>query len=189
MTLPMRLSELDSSRLLPPALRTRELVALLAALDRQWRLVAEALPMMPLLATIAEQPSDVVDALAYQLHVDAYDPTLPLDTRRALVAQSLRVHRLAGTRQAMQELLDLVWGGGAVLAEWFETEPPLPPGYFRITLTGALRSVDLTRFLATLRAVKRASDWPIISANTQHTLPVGLGVGQLQAAQTRGYEV
>ena len=64
-------------------------------------------------------PSDLVDALAIQLHCDFYDSRLPLKTRRKLVKSSIAWHRIKGTPAAVEMLLQTLYQDAHV-SEWFE---------------------------------------------------------------------
>lgn len=64
-------------------------------------------------------PSDLVDALAIQLHCDFYDSRLPLEIRRKLVKTSIAWHRIKGTPAAVEMLLQTLYQDAHV-SEWFE---------------------------------------------------------------------
>ncbi len=64
-------------------------------------------------------PSDLIDALAVQLHCDFYDSRLPLETRRKLVKSSIAWHRIKGTPAAVETLLQTLFRDAHV-SEWFE---------------------------------------------------------------------
>lgn len=60
--------------------------------------------------------------LAWALSVDVWDATWPEDVRRAVIAAAPGVHRLKGTRAAVQRALDALWIATDI-EEWWETEP------------------------------------------------------------------
>jgi hypothetical protein len=72
---------------------------------------------------------NLVDILAWQFHVDGYDGTAPLETRKQLVQLSIQWHMTKGTYELVQDVLDFYWPGGATLLEWFDYYSPLPPGF------------------------------------------------------------
>lgn len=163
----MTLDAVQTARLLPGVLTSdADVQSLLHALDGQWHDMALASRIFPLLATLDQQASDVVDALAYQFHVDYYTADMSLETRREMVRQSIHMHQYAGTRGAVEDLVRTIWGDGASLSEWFETDPPLEPGTFLVRLDESLSEVDLSAFLASLRAVKRATDHVLFSTTS-----------------------
>lgn len=82
---------------------------------------------IPLILSLANE--QLVDILAWQFHVDFYDPTKPLGFKRNLVQKSITWHMRKGTVALLQEVLDTFWPGGASITEWFEYDDPLPPNY------------------------------------------------------------
>ena len=64
--------------------------------------------------------SKLVDILAWQFHVDFYDPTRDLEFRKRLVQMSIVWHKTKGTVALVEEVLNTYWPGGAWLQEWFE---------------------------------------------------------------------
>ena len=82
---------------------------------------------MPYISELLD--STLIDILAWQMHVDFYDHTQPLTTRRELVFNSIQWHHRKGTVALLQEVLDFFFPGGATIQEWFEYMNPLPPNY------------------------------------------------------------
>lgn len=82
---------------------------------------------IPLILSLLDET--LIDILAWQFHVDFYDPAKPLDFKRQLVQNAIQWHMRKGTVALVQEVLDTYWPGGASLTEWFEYYVPLPPNY------------------------------------------------------------
>jgi len=78
--------------------------------------------------------SDLVDALAWQFHVDFYDPTDDLEFRKQLVQLSIVWHMTKGTVALVEEVINTYWHGGATLEEWFQYKNPFPPNYPTVNL-------------------------------------------------------
>ena len=55
-----------------------------------------------------ELPSAVLDLLAWQFHVDFYDQSLDVDTKRRLLLQSIAWHRIKGTPAAVEAMVNAV---------------------------------------------------------------------------------
>ena len=64
-------------------------------------------------------PEDLLPWLAWAFSVDAWEARWPLGQRRAVVAASIPIHRIKGTRGAVRRALAAL-GIGAQLSEWFE---------------------------------------------------------------------
>lgn len=74
--------------------------------------------------------SNLIDALAIQLHVDFYNTTLPLDKRRTLVKNSILWHMKKGTKLAVEGVVSAAFESSTV-QEWYEYGGS--PYHFKIT--------------------------------------------------------
>jgi len=61
----------------------------------------------------------ILDELAWQMHVDFYDTDLTVDKKRLLIKNSLKWHKTKGTPAAVNEVINTVFNTGEV-KEWFE---------------------------------------------------------------------
>jgi phage tail P2-like protein len=74
--------------------------------------------------------SNLVDILAWQFHVDFYDPARDLEFRKNLVQMSIEWHKTKGTVKLVEDVINTYWvNGGATLQEWWTYYDPLPPNY------------------------------------------------------------
>jgi len=73
----------------------------------------------------------LIDLLAWQFHVDFYDPDMPLNVKRSLVLKSLDWHARKGTISTIEEIVTQVFAT-AKIEEWFEYGGP--PYHFRIAV-------------------------------------------------------
>lgn len=92
------------------------------------RLVAEELHITAneaekniIYANIDSLPETWLDVLAYDLHVDWYDYDYPIETKRKIVKNSVRVHQKLGTKYAVETVLQDIYREVKVV-EWFEYE-------------------------------------------------------------------
>lgn len=109
-------------------------------------------------ASIDTEPEDVVDHLAYQLHVDAYDSGLPIETKRDLVKSSIDIHRHKGTPYAVETAVKAIYSDSAV-KEWFEYGGK--PYYFKVCLISAplKSSTDIEVLVKAINAAKNVRSW------------------------------
>lgn len=77
-------------------------------------------------------PLDALPFLAWALSVDQWRSDWPEKIKRQVVAGSLDVHRVKGTRPAIERALSDL-GIDAQLVEWFEASPKAQPYTFDIT--------------------------------------------------------
>ena len=84
----------------------KNIQAVLRAVDPQLQEVSQSIREAFIVSRIDELPENVIDLLAWQWHVDFYEPDLPLETKRELVLESIRWHRKKGTKSAIISALE-----------------------------------------------------------------------------------
>ena len=123
------------------------------ALDDELQKITEATRNALLLPRLDELSEEVIDLLAWQWHVDFYEPSMSIETKRQLVRESIAWHRIKGTKAAVEKMAQTVFKGG-VVTEWFEYGGE--PYHFRIDLLTApnITQDDTARLLAVVNAAK-----------------------------------
>lgn len=69
----------------------------------------------------AKCPEHLLGWLAWALSVDVWDQTWSVETKREVLAQSVKVHRIKGTKEAVMTAL-VATGFEVEIREWFETD-------------------------------------------------------------------
>lgn len=105
--------------ILPGHLETAEVKALAYAVGRQIRQLCSYADKSRTYAALASAPDTVLDALAAELRTPAYDETLPVETKRELVASTLTFYTHLGTPAALEQLISILFAKGRV-AEWYD---------------------------------------------------------------------
>lgn len=126
------------------------------SLDRELQAVTEAAEHCVLFARLDELPGDVVDHLAWQLHVDFYDTSLPVATRRELVRSSFITHARKGTPWAVERLAASLLGNAAV-REWDEYGGE--PHRFRVETDAHLQPEEFGGVIRAVTSVKNVRSW------------------------------
>lgn len=127
------------------------------ALDSQLQGLTEQINKLPRFSRLDELTNDEADEMAWQFHVDFYDPDLPIEQKRELVKNAIRFHRRKGTPAAVEELISILFGTGQV-EEWFEYGGR--PGYYRVrTSDPAATNEKAEEFVRAIDSVKRLSAW------------------------------
>lgn len=128
------MSEFIEPSLLPPPLR-RDLSM------RALETVAARLSLLDLtplvLYDVDNVPASLLPHLAEQFNVlgDAgWDVADTDDERRELIKEAIALHRLKGTRYAVQRALDLM-GVAALITEWWQRDPKGAPHTFSIAVS------------------------------------------------------
>lgn len=146
--------------LLPESMKhDPSVVALAKAITPEFQLISEEIDRNILLANIDTQPEPVVDLLAWEMHVDFYDPTLSLQQKRELVKSSPEWHRYKGTRWAVEKVTSILYPNSTV-EEWFEYGGQ--PFYFKIILNLDAffsSSLDTSQLIELINTTKNRRSW------------------------------
>lgn len=135
-----RISRENLLRIFPPYLaadeRQRSLAKLTAgeleARDEETKLAA-------VYQSIDALPEWALDRLAYDFKVDWYDPEYTIEEKRATIKSAWRVHRILGTKAAVEEAISAIYQETKVL-EWWEYEGQ--PYHFRLLINSTFENVD-----------------------------------------------
>lgn len=143
------------SQLLPDSLRRdEESRAMAEALTELFKVVYQESKKLDPREPI---PEHLLDIVAVEEHVDFYDPSLTVEQKRQLIANSFFFHQRKGTPAAVEELIQILFGEGKVV-EWFEYGAE--PGYFKVVTTNRAVTNELAeQFIRALNSVKRKSAW------------------------------
>lgn len=147
----------DFSEFLPGALRhDPKMIALARALTEQLLTVSGSMDNVLIYSRFEELPEDLVDILAYDMHVDWYDYSYPLQVKRDLVKNSVKVHKKMGTKYAMETALGSIWPKSEV-EEWFNYGGE--PHHFRVVcdVTEDRITASLAQLVKAIRMYKRLS--------------------------------
>lgn len=141
--------------LLPPNLaQDPKVKAAAEALDAELKVVTQAVDQCLIISRIDGLPEDVLDLLAWQFHVDFYEPDLPIEQKRELIKKSIVFHKRKGTPKAVEDLVIAIFGDGQV-KEWFEYGGQ--PYHFKVlTNNGSATTTDVQRFTRAVESVKNA---------------------------------
>lgn len=149
-----------------------QIYAAARALDDELQKVTAVTRDALILPRIDELSEEVVDLLAWQWSVDFYDELKSLAGKRNAVKQSIAMHRIKGTRRAVEIALHMVYTSGEV-SEWFEYGGR--PYYFRVRFIEPenIRTEDVDRVIRIINAVKNTRSWLESIGFTRH-VPMGL---------------
>lgn len=125
--------QLNMLDILPVSIKTDEITAVCAALDRQLQEINLHLYDNIIIPRIDELDENIIDLLAWQFHVDFYEPlNLDLNKKRKLVKDAVINHKQKGTKSAVKTLCKTVFFDDFEIQEWFEYGGT--PYYFRIVM-------------------------------------------------------
>ncbi|MFO7153929.1 MAG: phage tail protein I [Caldicoprobacter oshimai] len=126
--------------------------ALCAALTPHFRQLADEVKACIIYARLNALDNQALDELAWQLHIDWYDPKASLEVKRQLIKNALKVHRYRGTPYAVEQVIQDYFGDGYI-EEWFEYGGQ--PYHFRvITSNSAVTGEQAAQFAMAVEKVK-----------------------------------
>ncbi len=135
--------------------RDPKMKALAAAVAEQMLGVSKEISDVLIYSRIGELPEELIDILAFDMHVDWYDYSLPLDIKRDILKNSVRVHKKIGTKYAVEKTLKALYLPQSKIEEWFEYGGN--PYCFRILFSITDCSCDVLEVVKTIRIQKRCS--------------------------------
>ena len=115
----------------------------------------DLLLIYPAIDSLNEQ---LIDYLAVQMHVDEYGDTADLDIKRQQVKQSFLLHRLKGTKYAVQKAVSTVYQSAKV-EEWPEYSGE--PYHFRVAgITAPMNETKtINKLVRLINAYKNTRSW------------------------------
>ena len=135
----------DFTNSLPPTLKNDpDMMALAQTISAQLQTTAAEVRKNIIYARIDELDEATLDVLAYDLHVDWYDYSYPIEVKRRTIRDSIQVHRRLGTKYAVEKALGAVYPGTKV-EEWFEYGGQ--PYWFKIQTSATLTKDGMLYFL------------------------------------------
>lgn len=115
-----KLKDADFLTTFPPVLKKDEsMLALGRLIAEELHITANIAEKNIIYANIDNLSETWMDVLAYDLHVDWYDYDYPVDIKRRILKNSVRVHQKLGTKFAVETVLKDVYRTAKV-KEWFE---------------------------------------------------------------------
>ena len=116
----LKLDNITLATLAPPSItRDKNIKAIFQALDPELQSVYDAVKEIHIYSRIDELPEKIIDALAWQWHIDFYELANNLETKRELVKSSIEWHRHKGTSYAILKALEF-FGIEAKFIPWYE---------------------------------------------------------------------
>lgn len=115
----------------------------------------DLLLIYPAIDSLNEQ---LIDYLAVQMHVDDYDKAAPLSVKQKQVKMSFILHRLRGTKYAVETATNMIYSGGRV-KEWFEYNGH--PYHFAISAgeNEISSTMNFKQIIKSINAAKNVRSW------------------------------
>ena len=162
--------------ILPPSISSDEEVQRTAkAIEENLNMASRLIPAAAVYARIDELPESVIDALAWQFHMDIYDSSLSHESKSALVKGSIKYHRYKGTVYALEEAIKAVSASSNV-KEWFAYSGQ--PYHFKVRTTTPFKNAEhVKRLYKAIQDAKNVRSWlDGIEYRCTKPLPLYMGV-------------
>lgn len=114
-----------------PLTHDPKMIALANAAEKELLNISGLAKTVLIYPRIDELPEELLDILAYDLHVDWYDYGYTLETKRNVLKSSVGIHKKMGTKYAVEKALSAVYRTAAV-EEWFDYGGK--PYHFKVTV-------------------------------------------------------
>ena len=140
---------------LPAEMKTIERRALTYAFDRQKQKYIDRIARVLIWADLEHVSDDKLDFLAVENRVLFYNSDLDPSVKRKLILNSIYWYTKLGTRQAMEEMIDIVFGNeNTSVEEWYTYAGE--PFHFRIAVGTEVTQTSIGEFLQYLNRIKNA---------------------------------
>lgn len=149
----------DLLSMVPPSIRYDEqVIAACSALETELQEITTLADSIEIINNLSTLDADILDHLAWAWHVDFYEDTLDLDTKRSLVKNAIQWHRKKGTTAVVQEYVSTILENAEV-QEWFDYSGD--PYHFRVVKIGGemLEADQYTRLKSVIDTVKNARSY------------------------------
>lgn len=147
----------DLTRTLPPSLKNDpKIIALSKIISDELSNNNKLISKNVIYARVDELDEGILDVLAYDLHVDWYDYNYPIAAKRAVIKDSVKVHKRLGTKFAVETALGNLYPK-TYIEEWFEYGGK--PFTFRVILdvTNSRVTAEYFAIIKTVNFYKRLS--------------------------------
>lgn len=144
--------------LLPPAIKDDpDMQAYSYAIERAVARALELSLRTRMYAAIDEQPEKILDYMAVESRAQYYEETMGIETKREIIKNSLAWYMKAGTKEAVDELIQTVFGEGRSVPWYDFEEGPGTPGMFDVITNATMEPMIYERFARIIEKAKNKS--------------------------------
>ena len=148
----MKIQNSDFYRILPESYKQTEVQCISYAMSKAiGRLCQRALDVK-VMANIENLSENILDYLAVELRAPYYNQEMSREEKARIVASTLPWYAKAGTKSALEKLLQTIYGGGEV-TEWFDYDTAGDPFHFKVKINSINNAFDSEDFTTTVMAI------------------------------------
>ena len=151
----IKLADYRTEDAFPSEMKTASRCAAAYAFDQEKKRILEAKKRVLIWASLENVPDDKLDVLAVENRVLFYNSGLDPSIKRQLIQNSIYWYMRLGTRQVMEEMIDIVFqNDNSSVEEWYTYAGEA--FHFRIAVGTNVSQTSITEFLRYLNIVKNA---------------------------------
>jgi len=151
----------DFSEYLPEVLKKdTKIKSIAGTITKELQKVSNNINQVLIYSRINELPEELIDILAFDMHVDWYDYSYPIEVKRNILKSSVTVHKKMGTKYAVEKALRDVYKGSRV-EEWFDYGGK--PWHFRVVI-----NVDNSPDVEMEKVLKQVDSYKRFSAHLEY---------------------
>lgn len=148
----MKIQNSDFYKILPESYKQTEVQCISYAMSKAiGRLCQRALDVK-VMANIENLSENILDYLAVELRAPYYNQEMNREEKARIVASTLPWYAKAGTKSALEKLLQTIYGGGEV-TEWFDYNTAGDPFHFKVKVNSTNNTFDSEDFTTTVMAI------------------------------------
>lgn len=149
----MKIQNSDFYTILPESYKNTEIQCVSYAISKAIARLCKKAQDIKVMAGINELSENILDYLAVELRAPYYSQELSRAEKAGIVASTLPWYMEAGTKNALEKLLQRIYGGGEV-TEWFDySDNPGQPYHFRVKVSSSNNAFDSEDFTETLLSI------------------------------------
>ncbi len=146
----MKIQNSDFYEILPDSFKNTETRCVAYALSKAVQRLCAAARDVSVMAGIGELSENILDYLAVELRAPYYKPDMSQEKKADIIAATLPWFLGAGTKAALENLLQKAFGGGRV-TEWFDYDGD--PFHFKVAINSSGNDFDNNNFMSDLAEI------------------------------------
>lgn len=163
----MKIQNSDFYKILPESYKQTEVQCISYAVSKAIAHLCQKAGDVKVMANIENLSENILDYLAVELRAPYYNQEMSREEKAKIVVSILPWYAKAGTKSALEKLLQTIYGGGEV-TEWFDYTTEGEPFHFKVKINSANNAFDSDDFTTTVMAI-------INSAKNARSVLDGLG--------------
>lgn len=135
-----------------------DIISLSYALKRGMSQLIAFSKVISVYSNIQILPENLLDYLALELNVSYYSTEYLVPRKREIIENSIQIKMRAGTKHAVEELCESIFGSSEIV-EWFDFKDKPVPGQFDVEITSGqeMNEMFFNRFSLLIEQIKNAS--------------------------------